>query len=477
MESALLPALPILLVDDEELTLQSMDIILRLCGMNNIIKCNDSRDLFSLLSKQEIGLILLDLSMPYLSGEELLSMINQQYPHIPVIIITGTNEVETAVRCMKTGASDYMVKPVERNCFMSAIQRALEICELRRENLQLKEYILSDKFEYHEAFSEIITNNTKMQSIFQYVKAIADSFKPVLITGETGVGKELIARAIHTLSKRKGNYVPVNAAGLDDTVFSDNLFGHKKGAFTGADQERQGLIEKAQGGTLFLDEIGQLGHASQLKLLRLLQEHEYYPLGSDLAKFSDARIIVATNEDLQEFQKSGKFRKDLYYRVYTHHIHVPPLRERLDDLPLLVEHFLEEASRSLGKKKPTPPEELFILLSIYHFPGNVRELESMVYDVVSLHKSGKLSMEIFKNYMGKEIGSLKKKSKKWVYEGDSRVSFTEKLPTIKSVTEQLIQEALKRSQGKQSIASQILGISQQALSERLKRAKVKNTAR
>ena len=216
----------------------------------------------------------------------------------------------------------------------------------------------------------------------------------------------MIAKAVHLLSNRKGEFVPVNVAGLDENVFTDTLFGHKKGAFTGADRARIGLVEQASGGTLFLDEIGDLSADLQVKLLRLLQEGEYFPLGSDVTKRSDARVVVATNQELQTLQESGKFRKDLYYRLCAHHVHIPPLRERREDLPLLAEHFLEKSSEALGKKKPTPPKELFILLSSYHFPGNIRELKSMIWDAVSYHKIGKLSLDAFKTHIRKTQPSM-----------------------------------------------------------------------
>ena len=385
--TSLYPQLPILMVDDEIQTLNSFDFVLRSASMNHIVRCQDSRNVMAIFSEQEIEVVLLDLSMPFVSGEELLAMVTKDFPEVPIIVITGSNEVETAVRCMKSGAFDYMVKPVEKSRLISGVRRAIEIRELQRENKWLRAHVLSDKLEHPEIFSEIITNSPAMKSIFQYIEAISLSPQPVLITGETGVGKELVARAIHRLSGRTGTFMPVNIAGLDDNVFADTLFGHRKGAFTGADQTRSGLVEQASGGTLFLDEIGDLSPASQVKLLRLSQDGEFFPLGSDVAKRSDARVLVATNQDLEFLQSSGRFRKDLYYRLCAHHVHLPPLRERREDLPLLIDYFLETASQTLGKKKPTPPKELFILLSTYHFPGNIRELQSMVLDAVSSHQS------------------------------------------------------------------------------------------
>ncbi len=355
MKQPLFPSNPILLVDDEAEMLRSFKLTLRSNGIGNVALCRDPRDVLPLLLKREAEVILLDLTMPFISGAELLSMIAGEFPGTPVIIVTGTNEVDTAVQCMKDGAFDYMVKPVEKRRLVSGVRRAIEIRELQLENRLLRERILSGGLENPDAFSRIVTNNRRMRSLFQYIETIAKSPQPVLITGETGVGKELMARAVHALSLRHGRFVTVNAAGIDDNAFSDTLFGHGKGAFTGADQMRKGLVEEAAGGTLLLDEIGDLGADSQVKLLGLVQEREYFPLGSDLPKMTDARIIGATNHDLQALRESCRFRKDLYYRLRAHHLHIPPLRERLDDLPLLVDHFLEKAARSLGGKKPTPP--------------------------------------------------------------------------------------------------------------------------
>jgi DNA-binding NtrC family response regulator len=466
--TSLYPQLPILMIDDEMQTLNSFDFVLRSASMNHTIRCQDSRKVMAIFSEQEIEVMVLDLSMPYVSGEELLSMVTKDFPEVPIIVVTGSNDVETAVRCMKSGAFDYMVKPVEKSRLISGVKRAIEIRELQRENKWLRAHVLSDKLEHPEIFSEIITNSPAMKSIFQYIEAISPSPQPVLIAGETGVGKELVARAIHRLSGRAGAFVPINIAGLDDNVFADTLFGHRKGAFTGADQTRSGMVEQASGGTLFLDEIGDLSPASQVKLLRLSQDGEFFALGSDVAKRSDARVLVATNQDLEFLQSSGRFRKDLYYRLCAHHVHLPPLRDRREDLPLLIDYFLETAARTLGKKKPTPPSELFILLSTYHFPGNIRELQSMILDAVSSHKSGKLSMEVFRSYIRQRHPTFDIDSEPLPSGEASLISFSEQLPTFKQAEQSLISEALKRAKGNQAIAAQMLGITRQALNKRLK---------
>jgi two-component system nitrogen regulation response regulator GlnG len=470
MISDTFPTLPVLLVDDEPQALQSLDIALRSGGINNIISYQDSRQVMPLLADKEIEVMLLDLWMPHLSGGELLSSASTEFPDLPVIIITGVNDVETAVKCMKSGVFDYLVKPVDKERLLTAVNRAIEIRDLRRENLSLKRSLLSSGLEHPEAFSAIVTGNEAMRSIFQYVEAIAQTAQPVLITGETGVGKELIARAIHALSGRKGDFVAVDAAGLDDNVFADALFGHRKGAFTGADELRVGLVEQAAGGTLFLDEVGDLSNTSQVKLLRLLQEREYRPLGADVSKRADARIVVATNQDIVLSQQSGKFRRDFYYRLSTHHVHLPPLRERLDDLPLLLDHFLEEASQALRRKRPTPPKELLALLGSHHFPGNIRELRSMVFDAVSNHRSRMLSLDQFKAAIEQSESCPKASADQSAERPGMAIRFSHQLPTLRDAEKALVSEALKRAQGSQSIAARMLGITRQALNRRLRRS-------
>lgn len=464
------PRLPVMLVDDEVQALDSFELALRSANVNNLLRCQDSREVIPLLAEQDIEVMLLDLRMPHFSGEELLPEITKDFPHVPVIVITGADDVETAVKCMRAGAFDYIVKPVERSRLVASVKTALELRELQRQNQLLRAHVLSDQLADPEPFAEIITTSKMMRSIFQYIEAIANSPQPVLITGETGVGKELVARAIHKVSGRQGAFVAINVAGLDDNVFADTLFGHRKGAFTGADQTRNGMVEKAEEGTLFLDEIGDLSPASQVKILRFLQEGEFFPIGSDVAKRSNARIVVATNQELETLKDLGKFRKDLYFRLRIHHIHIPPLRDRKEDLLPLLDHFLEKASKALGKKKPTPPSELTILLTAYHFPGNIRELESIIFDAVSKHVSGKLSMGVFKSYISKQQPALKPDSVGLLLDDTSPISFSEKLPTLKEAEQLLIAEAMKRSDNNQAIAAMHLGISRQALNRRLRQA-------
>jgi DNA-binding NtrC family response regulator len=475
MSAAVFPSEPVLLVDDEKHLLASAEMALASEGVTNVVLCADGREALPLLASREFSAVLLDITMPQISGRELLPRIVEEHPGTPVIMMTGVNEVDTAVQCMKDGAFDYLVKPVDEARLAGAVRRAIEMGQVRRENSLLKKALLSGEVEHPEAFSAIVTRSPAMRSIFQYAEAIGCSALPVLVTGETGTGKELVANALHSLSRRRGAFVPVNAAGLDDTLFSDALFGHKKGGFTGAERDRPGLIEQAAGGTLFLDEIGDLAAQSQIKLLRLLQEGRYYPIGSDMQKASDARVVVATNRDLHAMQEKGEFRKDLYYRLRTHHIHLPPLRKRREDLPLLVEHFLSRAAASLEKKAPTPPRELLALLGAYPFPGNIRELEGMVFDAVSRHKSGILSLESFREKIGGEAvgGDAHAEEERGAAQPAGAravdMTFPDTLPTLKNADQALIDEALRRASGNQSVAADLLGLSRRALNNRLRR--------
>lgn len=461
MSEEFYPSFGILVVDDEPAWLRSMRISLaRLAGITNVLTCQDSRDVMNLLSLHEVGIVLLDLTMPHQSGEQLLGQISEKYPEIIVVIVSGMNQIETAVKCMKQGAFDYLVKTAEEDRIVTVIQHAIRMVEIERENREMRRHMLSDTLQHPEAFEGLVTINKSMLSIFRYAEAVAKSSQPILITGESGVGKGLVANAVHRLSGCRGEMVSVNVGGFDDAMFTDTLFGHVKGAFTGADQPRNGMIEKAANGTLFLDEIGDLSNASQVKLLRLLQEGDYFPLGSDQPKRLKARIIASTHQDLLKKQEQGVLRKDLYYRLQTHHIHLPPLRERMDDIAVLLESFLEEASRSLGKMRPRAPIEICRLLATHDFPGNIRELRSMVFDAV-VQSGPELSVDYFRKVLSRTAPLSPARSEDIFESADS-------LPTINQAISFLVSAAMKRAGGNQSTACRILGISQPALSRRLK---------
>ena len=469
------PTSPVLLVDYEEEFTMSMRLALFSDGINHVVQCQDSSEVMSILSKMRFSVVVLDLLMPGLSGLDLLQMILAEFPELPVMIVTEMNNADTAVECMKNGVFDYLIKPVDSSCLVTTIRRGIEISDSRHQNRQL-----SGSLENPEVFSDIITQDHTMHSIFQYVETIARTALPVLITGETGVGKEMIAVAIHSLSGRKGKFVPINIAGLDDHLLSDTLFGHRRGAFTGADLPRKGMIEQSSDGTIFLDEIGDLYVESQVKLLRLLQQGTYYPLGDDTSSTCNARTIVATNREIQFLRNSETFRTDLYFRLKPHHIHLPPLRERLGDIPLLVAYFLESAAETMGKKTPTAPQELFDLLGTYSFPGNVRELEGMVANAVSRHKGGVLSTATFHQEIDEQLIVSHEDMTLQASKFADELSVLPILPDLKEALKEaeqlIISEALKRANGNQTTAAQLLGISRHALNKRLNRARTLSDA-
>lgn len=442
------------------------------------------------ISEIDPDLILLDIMLPDMDGYKVIRQLkkNRSTSDIPVIFISALSDSADKVKAFQAGGVDYISKPFRAEEVLARVNTHISLRraqlsiehknrELEREKAdrektesELSRYqehlsgLLTGQLLHPKAFNGIVTQCPRMRTLFQYIEALACSSEPVLVVGESGVGKELIARAIHDVCRPAGPWVAVNIAGFDDNVFSDTLFGHLRGAFTDASQGRSGMIEEAAGGTLFLDEIGDLSPASQIKLLRLLQEKDYYPLGSDVAKSADCRIVVATNVDLKQKAADGQFRTDLYYRLTTHKIEIPPLRERKEDIPLLLEHFLAVAAADFNKKKPSYPAELPTLLSNYSYPGNIRELRAMVFDAMSTHKNRMLSMDSFKAHLGPDEVSVSLQSK-----NGQKIIFTEDLPSLKEASALLVEEALQRTDGNQGMAAKLLGITRSALNIRLKK--------
>jgi len=458
------PDAPILIVDDEKDVLASYRMTLQYNGINNLILCEDSRKVKEILSEVEPSIIILDLFMPFISGEKLLDEISCEFPYIPVIVITGSMKIDTAVTCLKSGAYDYMVKPVEKSRLVTGVKNALEH-RVIQDQVQNLEHCMMRNAEIADplCFEPIKTVSDRMNAIFRYTESVAPSPMPVLILGESGTGKELIAEAIHRASGRAGKFVTVNSAGIEGTLFSDNLFGHRKGAYSGADTKRAGLIEQASGGTLFLDEIGDIDIHTQLCLLRLLQQKEYYPLGSDIPLTSDARIIAATNADLNEKIEAGTFRKDFYYRLKTHLIELPPLRERCEDIPVLVEYFTREAGKTLGKDTIEIPAEIYSYFSNYHFPGNIRELQSIIFDAVSCNESSYLSTKTIVEYLHKNSIEIPVEINTDSDE-DFTITFKGRFPRLKEIEDVCIRKAIAKTDGNQNNAAYLLGISQSTIS-------------
>ncbi len=476
----------ILLVDDHQRSIETYSEYLTLTGYK-VVTAENGKEALEKTQADSFDLILMDLKMPVMDGFEAIRRIREikSLPFVPIIAVSALDKPDEVKRALELGADEFVEKPIHEEALLArinamfrlkeAIQKATigeeKVRSLEEENTFLKNQRNLNKLESPKAFFDIVTCSPKMHCIFRCIEKIASNLAPVLITGETGVGKELVAKVIHSISKRPGKLISINLAGVDDEHFADTLFGHVKGAFTSADRSREGLIESASSGTLFLDEIGDLGPSAQIKLLRLLQDGEYYPLGSDHPRVSDTRIIFATNCDVEELVKSGKIRQDLYYRIKIQNIHLPPLRERLEDLSLLIDHFLEKAAQKTGKKKPTAPHELTLLLSNYHFPGNIRQLENMIFEAVAHNSGGMLSMETLRNTIKIERKGRGRK----LESGLDLLNLLEnsglmngRFPSLHEVEELLVQAAMKRSEGNQKIASELLGVSRPTLCRRVK---------
>lgn len=336
----------------------------------------------------------------------------------------------------------------------------------------------SSSFSFHSGnlpsyFKDIITQDSKMLYIFRYIESICRTFSSILIIGETGTGKELLAEAVHKASGRPGKFIAVNIAGLDDTLFTDTLFGHVKGAFTGADKDRQGLVEQASEGTLFIDEIGDVNMQGQEKLLRFLEKKEYYPLGSDKPKISNAKIIAATNKDIINLIKEDKFKLDLFYRLNTYAITLPPLRERRMDIPLLINFFIEKLASECNKKKPKVPQKVSRLLSNQYFLGNVRELRSIICDAVIVNKQGRLSIRPMK-YIKKKLAEFAPLLPGFnpAQNRTTTVIFPDILPTRKQMELMLLAEALKRTNNNKTKAARLLAMSRQGFIKALKKNRI-----
>ena len=462
----------ILIVDDDITALMLYETILNNAGYERVIVSSDGREVADRLRDNDVSLVLLDINMPNMSGIEVLEVITEDHPSLPVIMITGDEDLQTVVRCMKIGAYDYLNKPPDNTRLVTAVHHALEWRDLNIELSAMGNRVLNrDSLEKPGAFAAMVTGSDSMLAVFQYVEAVAVTSRPILITGESGTGKELLARAIHESSGRTGALVTVNAAGLDDALFSDTLFGHRKGAFTDAGTDRPGLVERAAGGTLFLDEIGDLAPASQVKLLRLLQEREYYPLGSDEPLTTDARIVAATCIDLASRIEDGRFRRDLFFRLMAHQVTLPPLRDRREDLMPLAEAFLKEAAGELGRNEPRLPPELEAMMNLYDFPGNVRELHSLIFDALSRSTGSTLNLAPFRSLVGSnELPDIRESNGEATFDYDGLVDLFGHFPSVKEVTDIVFDAALAKAAGNQSLASRLLGVNQSTLSRRISKS-------
>ena len=384
----------VLIVDDEEVLRDVLEVVLRREGFD-VVSAASGEEALSMLDGEEVDLVILDVMLPGISGIDTLRAMRISNPHLPVIVITASSSIDGAIEAMKHGAFHYIPKPFKNDEVVLTVNKALEQRRLSRENERLKTE-LSDKFSY----ANIIGKSEVMRKVFDLIKQAAPSRSNILIQGESGTGKELVAKAIHHASPRARNaFVTVNSGSLPPELLESSLFGHMKGAFTGAIATKRGLFEVADGGSIFLDEIGNINLETQAKLLRVIQEKEFMRLGSVETIRVDARIIAATNADLHRLMADLKFREDLYYRLNVITIQLPPLRRKREDIPLLVQHFLQKYSEENKRKvRDVTPEAMRILMD-HAWPGNVRELENTIERAVVLCNGDRVTPELLPDYL------------------------------------------------------------------------------
>ena len=446
----------VLVIDDDQAVLNYLNIFLLQSGEFEITTLSDSTRAFQTLSNESFDLILLDMDMPDVTGLDILKKINDTHLEVEIIVLTGVEDIELAVSAMKLGAHDYLTKPVNTEQLLSTMHAAVEH---RRMNSSQTQDIPTTrgKLEHPEAFHDIITSNVEMIKIFHNVEMMAPTDSSILIWGESGTGKELIARAIHRISPRSGqNFVAVNAGTFADELFASEFFGHSKGAFTGAVANKRGLLEEADNGTLFLDEIGELALPIQVKLLRVLQEGEFFRLGSTKNLKVNIRIIAATNKNLFEETKKGSFRKDLFYRLNMNSIYLPPLKDRRSDVPLLINHFLAMFNQQNRKSIERISEPVMRLLLSYDYPGNIRELMNIVNSAVIIESSNELRKKSLPQYF------LESSS----YTEDNAWDVPQK--SLKEIEREHILKVMRFTNNNKTRAAKILGISRINLIQKMK---------
>jgi DNA-binding NtrC family response regulator len=441
--------LKILIVEDERSTREGLLRLLR--GEYDVTLAEDGLRGVNLLGRHDYDVVLTDLRMPGADGMEVLRVALARENPAACIVITAYGSIESAVEAMRAGAFDFITKPVNLDQLEVRIRRAMEARHLKAENLALKRR-LDQKF----GLEFIVGESPVMHEVFETVKQVAPTRATVLLTGESGTGKELIAQAIHQFSGRNGPFVPVHCAALPSTLLESELFGHEKGAFTGASEQRKGRFELADGGTLMLDEIGEIDPAIQVKLLRVLETRAFERVGGNVTIQTDSRIIAATNRDLKAMVERGEFREDLYYRLVVVNIPMPPLRARPEDIPLLIRRFIDEFSRENSRDISGISEDALNLLCAYDWPGNVRELRNTIERMVVLSRDRELHVR------GIPPGIRDK-----VAPGTSRGAHRSGSLNLEANERTLIDRALEQTEGNRTRAAQALGISRRTLQRKM----------
>ena len=441
----------LLIADDEKNIRSGLQLAFEGEGYD-VLTAADGSEAWEKVQRSIIDLVITDLRMPGMDGNELIRRIVSSYPTMPVIVLTGHGTIETAVETMREGAVDFFTKPVDIDKLSLVVRKTISASQLAEQNRKLAEEV--EKLRRQQGYGRIIGKSGKVAQLMQIVSQVASTKASVLITGESGTGKELVAEAIQQLSPRKdGPYVKVHCASLSPTLLEDELFGHEKGAFTGAVSQKKGRFELADGGTLFLDEIGEIDQATQVKLLRVLQEKQFERVGGEKTLTVDVRVICATNRDLYKEMQEGRFREDLYYRLNVVHIEVPPLRERKEDIDLLCASFLSTFNSEDGRKVEGFTPQARKALFAYSWPGNVRELRNTIEAAVVLCKGRMIDIDDLPPQI-RETG------------GGSTVTFT--LPvTMEDAEMRLILETISYAKGNKTKAADLLGIGRKTLHRKL----------
>src|SRR5437773_1224062 len=440
----------ILIVEDEAKMRRLLEVKLGEEGFTTL-SAGDAESGLKLLRENSVDLIVTDLKLPGMNGLEFLQAVKRQNSALPVVVMTAFGSVETAVEAMKAGASDYVLKPFSLAEMRMVVHKELDVSRLREENRSLRE-ALGEKYSH----PNIVAGSAKMQEVLAIVERVAPTNSTVLLGGESGVGKDLIARVIHEKSRRaSGPFIKINSTAIPENLLESELFGYEKGAFTGATASKPGKFELADKGTLFLDEIGDVPPATQVKLLRVLQEREFERLGGTRTIKVDVRLVAATNRDLRAALEQGTFREDLYYRLNVVPIDVPPLREHAEDIPGLVEHFLAKYRGESGKQIRGVTPQAIQLLANFHWPGNVRELENIIERPAAFAKGEWIEAGDIHLDTGPAKGS------------NAPMGFLPPGMTLDQWEDEMIREALRRSGGNKSQAARLLGLSRNALRYRL----------
>jgi two-component system, NtrC family, response regulator len=449
----------ILVVDDEKNYLIVLEALLSSEGYE-IMTSDNARSALHCIRNADLDLVITDVKMPGMSGMELLSECGKIKPDLPVIIMTAYGTIEMAVEAMKQNAYDYITKPFQNEQLKLTIRKALEKYRLVKENRRLSE-ALSDRFRY----GNIIGKSKPMLKIYDMIEKVAQSKASVLITGPSGTGKELIAKAIHYGSMRKdGPFVSMNCGALTETLLESELFGHERGAFTGAVSMKKGRFELADSGTLFLDEVGDMPHSLQVKLLRVLQEMTFERVGGTKTIQVDVRVLSASNRNMKEDVRNGTFREDLYYRLNVIHIDVPPLRERVDDIPLLVKAFIDQYAEGKAATKIELSPETWKLLFRYSWPGNVRELQNVIERALVLSSGGMITPQD----LSEEIGATESQ-----FDIDRFIPSSIPLQeALSKIEENMIRRALSQSDNIQAHAARMLGITKSLMQHKMKKYQI-----